>query len=67
MSDKDKIKILKEALVFYSGPDYKEVNGEIIEYDPDAGPLYSKVTIPLKDNGQRAREALEKVESEKEI
>lgn len=64
---REKVEGLLEALEFYARTSGKTqtINGPIIEYDPDAGPLRDRYEVPMCDNGETARAALEKFRSGK--
>lgn len=49
-----------DALCFYAqrSGKTKEIRGRIIEFDPDAGPLYERTQMPLCDEGEAAEAAL---------
>lgn len=54
-----KLDIALEALEFYThSGQVKRYRGEIIEYDPDAGPLYNYHERPYCDDGTKARSAI---------
>ena len=57
----DALEVAVAGLTEYTGADYKEVRGKIIEYDVDAGPLYERYTVPCKDNGEKAQQALKTI------
>ena len=57
--------VLQEALWFYKkdgGMRTKKIQGPIIEFDSDAGPLRDVYEVPIPDNGETARDALAEVE-----
>lgn len=43
----------------------RKVKGRIIEVDPDAGPLYEYIEVPMADSGEKAREFLNFLEKNK--